>query len=106
MKKLTIQFSMIAVNLLLVFTSCTKQDVLMSNPYNNQVQQVTDDFLVTATNIPKQDTPYLKSIPVITQFVDTPYLHNNQVMDTPYFSTPAVSSFADTPYLRRSQPVK
>ena len=76
MKKSFLLFSSIAVSLLLIFVSCTKESVSTSNPY---ITEIAPDY------------------------TDTPYLGTNNVVDTPYLKIYQVpSSFVDTPYVKKN----
>jgi hypothetical protein len=70
MKKLSVLFSSIAVCLLLILFSCSKEN---TNPFNTGINQVTPNFA---------DTPYGK---IVSGLADTPYRStNNFTGDTPY----------------------
>lgn len=80
MKKSFCLFSSIALSMLLILTSCSKENVSSPNPY---VKEVTPGY------------------------TDTPYLGPLNVVDTPYLRTlPASTAFVDTPYKGKSYPVK
>lgn len=73
MKKLSLLFSTIAVCLLLILVSCTKENVNTPNAY---VKETVPGFVDTPyrPTVNPADTPYLKTYPVPASFVDTPYL--------------------------------
>lgn len=77
MKKSFPLFSSIAVSLLLILISCTKESVSTSNPYVKEIAPgYTDTPYLGTFNV--VDTPYLKTLPASTAFVDTPYLKKNR----------------------------
>lgn len=81
MKKSFLLYSSIAVSLLLILISCTKEST--SNPY---VTEISHHYA---------DTPYKATFDI----VDTPYLGTFHVLDTPYLKTYHVSSsFVDKAY--------
>lgn len=80
MKKLQVLLSTITICLLLLLSSCSKQDTLMPRAY---IKTAAQGFVDTPYLKPKivstvvADTPYLKTIVVLSVVADTPYLHNN-----------------------------
>ncbi len=96
MKKSFLLFSSIAVSLLMIFISCTKENISTPNPY---VKKTAPGYVDTPYGRTfKPVTPYFKTNPVVQSFVDTPYGRTFKPV-TPFLKTyPVVQSFVDTPY--------